>query len=165
MLPQEFKTKFIQNKVDKWLKDIDELAQIAKEEPQAALSAYNTGLSQRWTFVQRTMHGIDALFEPLEQTIRNTPIPALCGRPVSDLERSLLALPYRHGGLGIRNPVETASSAYEASVRITQPLADLIVAQNMNLSDLDREGVRAIKTEVATASENAHIAKREEIAD
>ena len=110
------------------------------------------------------MHGVDALFESIEQAIRNTLIPAICGRPVSELERSLLALPYRHGGLGIRNPVETASCAYEASVRITQPLADLIVAQNMNLLDLDRERVCAIKLEVAAERERALIAKREEIA-
>ena len=105
---EEFKHDFIRNKVNNWLKDIEELAQIAIEEPQAALSAYNTALSQRWTFVQRTMRGIGVLFEPIEQAIRNTLIPAICGRPVSDLERSLLALPYRHGGLGIRNPVESA---------------------------------------------------------
>ena len=114
--------------------------------------------------MQRTMRGIDVLFEPIEQAICNTLIPAICGRPVSDLERSLLALPYRHGGLGIRNPMESASSAYETSVRITQLLADLIVAQNMNLLELDRERVQTIKTEVAAESEKALITKREEIA-
>ena len=114
--------------------------------------------------MQRTMRGIDDLFEPIEQAICNTLIPAICGRPVSDLERTLLALPYRHGGLDIRNPVESASNAYKASVRITQPLADLIVAQNMNLLELDRERVQTIKTQVAAESEKALITKREEIA-
>ena len=67
----------------------------------------------------------------------------------------MLALPYRHGGLGIRNPVETADTAYEASVRITQPLTDLIAEQDMNLGRLDHEMVRGIKSEVAAEKERA----------
>ena len=38
------KTEYVRNKVEKWMKDVEELASIAKEEPQAALSAYNTDL-------------------------------------------------------------------------------------------------------------------------
>ena len=69
------------------MKDVLDLADIAKEEPQAALSAFNTGLSQRWKFVQRTVEGIGELFTPLEQAIRDKLIPAVCGRTVSELER------------------------------------------------------------------------------
>ena len=39
----EFRVKYINTKVEKWIKDIEKLAEIAKEEPQVALSAYNTG--------------------------------------------------------------------------------------------------------------------------
>jgi hypothetical protein len=159
-----FKSSYIRGKVEKWMKDLEELVEIAKEEPQAALCAFNTGLSQRWTFVQRTMGGIGALFQPLEDVIRQRLIPALCGRLVTDLERRMLALPYRHGGLGIRNPVVTADNAYEASVRITQPLADLIVQQEMDLSKLDRESVRVIKKEVAAERERAFVAEAKTIA-
>ena len=84
---------------------MSKLAAIANEEPQCVLSAYNTGLSQRWTFIQRTVEAISHLFQPLEDAIRNQLIPSIVGRHVSDLERRMLALPYRHGGLGIRNPV------------------------------------------------------------
>ena len=68
-------------------RDVEQMAEIAEEEPQAALSVYNTGLSQRWTFVQRIMYGISPLFQPIEDVIRQKLIPALCGRAVSDLER------------------------------------------------------------------------------
>ena len=47
------------------MKDVNNLAEIAKEEPQAALSAYNVGLCKRWTFLQRTVHGISELLQPL----------------------------------------------------------------------------------------------------
>ena len=90
---ESFKTKYVSSKVAKWIVDVEELATIAKEEPQSALSAYNTGLSHRSTFIQRTVQGISDLFTPLEESIREVLIPAIVGRPVSDLERRLLALP------------------------------------------------------------------------
>ena len=34
-------------KVDQWVKDVKQLVEIAQEEPQAVLSAFSTGLSQR----------------------------------------------------------------------------------------------------------------------
>ena len=60
------------------------------------------GLSQRWTFIQLTVQGISELFLPLEDMIRNTLIPLMICREVSELERMMIALPYRYGVLGIR---------------------------------------------------------------
>ena len=126
---EAFKLNFITKKVEKWVQDVQDLAKIAKEEPQAALSAFNVGMSQRWTFVQRTDQGISALFQPLEDAIRDQLIPTLCGKHVSDIERRMLTLPYRYGGLGIRNPVGTADAEYEASVKVSKSLSDMIVQQ------------------------------------
>ena len=47
--------------------------------------------------------------------------------------------------MGIRNPVKSASSVHEASVKITKPLADLIVAQDMDLTKLDAEVTKKSK--------------------
>lgn len=85
---ETFRNDFVSGKVEKWVKDVNELAEIAKEEPQAALCAYNMGLSQRWTFVQRTIKDISFLFEPLQEAIRNILIPAICGKVVSDIEKT-----------------------------------------------------------------------------
>ena len=82
---EAFKLNFITKKVEKWVQDVQDLVKIAKEEPQAALSAFNVGMSQRWTFVQRTVQGISALFQPLEDAIRDQLIPTLCGKHVSDI--------------------------------------------------------------------------------
>ena len=71
-----------------------ELAEIARDEPQVALSALNTGLSQRWKFVQGTIPEISHQFEPLESAIKSELIPALCGREMLDLERRIFSLPY-----------------------------------------------------------------------
>ena len=101
-----------------------QLAEIARDEPQVALSAFNTGLSQRWKFVQRTIPEISHLFEPLESAIRNELIPALCGREISDLERRIFSLPCQNGGLGILNPTATAEREYCISVTITVGCGD-----------------------------------------
>jgi len=43
---------------------------------------------------------MSALFESLENTIKDQLIPALVGWEVSDAERQIVALPLQHGGLG-----------------------------------------------------------------
>ena len=58
--------------------------------------------------MQRTIPNISDLFKPLEEIIREKLIPAVVGRKVSDVERRLIALPVRCGGLGITNPVLNA---------------------------------------------------------
>ena len=149
----DFKTQYVIKKVDKWIQDVEELATIAEEEPQCALSAFNSGLSQRWSFLQRTVAGISELFNPLEDAIRQRLIPALIGRQVSELERRMLALPYRHGGLGMRNPVLTADREYQASVAVTVDLTNLIYQQETDLNSLDIQAAKEKKGEVLTTKE------------
>jgi len=55
----------------------------------------------------------------LKNAIRDQLIPALVGREASDAERQILALPLRHGGLGLTDPQETAKTEYEHSTQIT----------------------------------------------
>ena len=83
----DYKLKYVSDKVDKWINDIVQLSKIAVEEPQAALSAFTKCICHRWSFIQRTIPGIQHLFAPLEECIRNSFIPALIGKPVSDIER------------------------------------------------------------------------------
>ena len=93
-----FKSNYVKEKVDKWIEDLEELAKLAVDEPQIALSAYTKGLCHRWAFIQRTIPGISTLFLPLEHCIRETFIPAIIGRKVSDIERRIISLPVRYGG-------------------------------------------------------------------
>ena len=128
------------------MKDVNKLAEIAKEEPQTALCAYNTvGLSQRWTFVQRTIKDIGFIFEPLEEAIRNILIPAICDKVVSDIERKLIGLPYKYKGLGIRNPVETCKDQFDQSLVITSKLTQMICRQDLDLSKLNKSVIKKKK--------------------
>ena len=121
------------------IKDVEELSEIALEEPQLALAAYTKGLCKRWTFVQRTIPDISELFLPLEHTIATKLIPSITGRHVSRLERDLLSLPIRYGGIGIQDPSKTAQLEFESSVRVTAQLTDLIYNQESTLEKLDQK--------------------------
>ena len=146
---------FTQPLVNKWVKDVEQLSKVAEEEPQSALYAFNSGLSRRWAFLQRTVTEIDQLFVPLENAIRHHLIPAIVGRQVNDTERDILALPFRFGGLGIQNPIKTAQIEYNTSKQDTSKLADLIVMQDSDVSkvnvDLVKETKRRLKTEKEAA--------------
>ena len=48
------------------------------------------------------------------------------------IEREMLALPVRLGGMGINNPTKESTYAFEASECITAPLVALILAQEIN---------------------------------
>ncbi len=65
------------------MKDVMELVEIAKSDPQCVYSAYTKSISCRWAYVQRTISDISHLFQPLEDAISQHLIPALVGRVYS----------------------------------------------------------------------------------
>ena len=131
--------------VKKWVKDVEKLSVFAEDEPQAALSAYSKGVSSRWQYLQRTVPDISEMFRPMEVAIRNKFIPALIGRPISYLERRIFALPYRYGGLAIRNPVIMSEEEYRASKTITAELTKSIVNQQKEISSINDVAVKLAK--------------------
>ena len=73
-------------------------AKIDTSQPHAAFAAITHGLSSHWTYLLKTISDIQDLLIPLEDTIHQTFIPALTGRPpCSQQERDLLSLPVRLG--------------------------------------------------------------------
>ena len=104
--------------------------------------------SNYWSFLLRTIPDINDLLQPLEDAIHQHLIPALTGRPAcSSIERDLLALPVRLGGLGLNNPSSLFSECYQSSVRITAPLAALIVSQEKD-STVDHDAIMKTKKEI-----------------
>ena len=122
---------YVSSKVKEWVQEIMHLSKIASSQPHAAYAAFAHGLSSRWSYISRTIPDIKDLLLPLESAIHQHLIPALTGRDVcSAPERDLLALPVRLGGLGLINPAQESTSAFESSKRITAPLVALIVVQD-----------------------------------
>ena len=147
------KIEYVSQKVRNWVKDIDELTEIAKDDPQSALCALNVGMHSRWKFVQRVVKDTSELFAPLEDAIRNNFLPVICGRPISDVERRMLSLLYRFGGIGVQNPMETANTEYLASIKICEPLVNLLILQETDISLLDKEVMKSKKQEVKAERE------------
>ena len=150
---EEFKVDYIQAKVKEWTDEITELSKIARTEPQAAFSAFVQGIKHKWTYAMRTVKDISHLFQPLEDAIHQKLIPSLTGQSCSDIDRKLLSLPPRLGGLGITNPVEVCEMEYENSQLLTSQLQHLIINQDVN----GQVNTEQIKAQKATIKENRKV--------
>ena len=159
----EFKKSYVSGKVQKWTEDVIELTKIAKDEPQAVYSCFTKAIAHRWSYVQRTIPEIDRLFAPLEEAIREKLIPAIVGRKVSDLERRILALPIRHGGMGIANPTKTSGHEHDASLRITDNLTRIIYNQENDFTNYQLEDVKQEINRVKAEKEERFKKEYEEI--
>ena len=62
-------------------------------------------------------------------------IPAITERKCNQLDRYILALPVRFGGLDLRNPSLEARRKYASSVKVTKPLVEQIVSQSHQLPE------------------------------
>ena len=147
---ENFKEQYVTNKIRKWVEDVEELADIAQDEPQLVYSSFTKAICHRWTYVQRTIPNIEHHFEKLEEAIRDKLIPALIGRNVSNIERQILALPVRFGGMGIANPTES-SKQFAASTKITENLTRVTCNQEKDFSNYDVDEVR--KTIIAVKAQ------------
>ena len=69
--------------------------------------------------------------QPIEHTIRTKLISALTGRPPpNDIERDLLPLPARLGGIALANPTQATATEFITSNKITEALQTAIVQQD-----------------------------------
>ena len=102
---EEYMKAFVADKVQQWAGELEQLATIARSQPHAAHAAFTHGMTSKWTYLTRTMPDIGPSLLPLDTIIRTKLIPALTGRPPpNDMERDLLALPARLGGIALANP-------------------------------------------------------------
>ena len=160
---QEHRDEYVKKKVSKWVKDIEQLAKIATEEPQNAYAAFTKAICMRWSVVQRTIPDTKDYFVPLEETIREKLIPAILGRKVTDTERKLISLPVRMGGLGIQNPTITADIEFRSSSIITTNLTELIENQEINLNNYDITRVQADINQIKSEKQEILAQRLEEV--
>lgn len=128
---EEFIESFIQEKVATWLSELSTLASFAASQPHAAYCAFTHGFVHKFNFICRVQSNICNLLQPVEDFIAHSLVPVLTGRPpIGSIERDLVALPVRLGGLGLPKITEIAKMEYDASREISQPLSDIIVCKN-----------------------------------
>ena len=111
----------IQKKVAKWCLQLKTLCSIAITQPHAPFAAFTHSVVHQWTYLARTVPNIGTFFTPIEDIIRSNLIPSLTGRaPPGDLERLLLSLPPRLGGLGFTIPTNLSAIEFDASMTVTK---------------------------------------------
>ena len=127
---RSFAEQYVTERVTTWTKELSKLATIARTHPQAAYCAFVHAIRSKWLYLARIVPDLQDLLQPLEDAIRQIFIPALTGRvSPGDLERELLSLPARLGGLGLVNPVMMADNEHQASLHLTSTLVCLLAQQ------------------------------------
>lgn len=136
-------------KVEGRKKELETLSEIAQTQIHAAYVALTHGLCSKWSFLSRSVEGIDELLKPLEEVIVHKLMPALTGRSaISQAERELLSLPARLGGIGIPNSSLQAPSQYDASKQITATLSTMILEQSHSIPQTTKEDQKKIKADM-----------------
>ena len=146
---RSFTEEYVSKKVKSWCDEILTLSTIAKTHPHSAYGAFVHGILHKWNYVMRTIESVGSLFQPLEDVLHQHFIPALTGRdPCSEVERELLALPCRLGGLNIPNPTTICEFQFSASKKLSGPLASLILRQS---DEFSIPSLHSIKSEIRRA--------------
>ena len=118
-----FADEFVAAKVRELELELQALARIATTQPQAAYSALSQGVAGKWLYLARTIPEAGQHLQPLEDSLHQRLLPAITGRdPAGDLERDILALPARHGGMGISKPPQVAILQHQSSMSLTANL-------------------------------------------
>ena len=162
---KDFVKSFVSNMVADWKKELLDLTQICKQEPQVCYAAYVFGLSKRWLYLMRTTPEVAKLFEPLECCISDQFLPTLFKSFNADTLRSITTLPAKFGGLSMFDPAQTAPDEYKYSAAATEPLVRLILEQKLifDAEDKVQEEVRLAKTSIATAKSDKFKHLQEEL--
>ena len=130
---QKFVEQYVSGLVEEWLAELQTLSDIAKTEPQAALSCLTHGLQSKYTFLLRTTPDIIELVQPIQTFIEDTLLPNIFGRAISDELMRVAKLPCREGGLGIIDL--TRQSFLEKSLYISEPLIESVVSGSFELME------------------------------
>ena len=140
---RSYLNEYVNEKVEEWVKEIINLDDFATTQPQESYAVYTFGLKHRWTYFLRTLPDMQDLLQPLEKAITKFLLPALVDHKCSPLEREILALPVKKGGIRITNPCIEATLEYSVSKKVTTLLVEQIQEQIHELPD--DSGVHELK--------------------
>ena len=134
-----------QEKVDKWLREMEFLTEISKNQPHAAYVAFTKGFKSKFTYHLRTIESFEEYVDPIEEVIHTSFLPSLFGRaePLPEELKELVNLSPAQGGIGIRRE---SSEQFNASLGITAPHLNCIVTQGS--TNPERELMEERKREI-----------------
>ena len=110
---QEYRDEYVINKTDQIANEWNNLCEIAKLEPQAAYSCFVSGFKHKLNYILKTISDISHPLKPIDDIILTNFIPAITDRiKVNQIERKLLSLPAKYGGLAIPIFAEISDGEY-----------------------------------------------------
>ena len=150
--------KWIDPKIEEWIAGVIALSKVATRYPQTAYAGLAFSLQAEWQYVQRVIPHLDEAFAPMELAIAQIFIPALLNCTIEEVTplRSLIALPVRHGGLGIMDPTTTSTSNYLASTAITSLLTNSLVHSKPLCAQEHRKTAATKRADAKTRLKDRH---------
>jgi hypothetical protein len=120
---------WLEPQITKWVESVTTLSKVAYRYPQTAYAGLAHSLQAEWQYLQRVTPHIAQAFAPVEAAIAQHFLPALLDSSADEIAtlRPLLALPVRHGGLGIPDPTTTSEHCYLTSNAITSLLKESLI--------------------------------------
>jgi hypothetical protein len=155
---KEAQDAWIQSETEGWAEAVEKVSLVAKNFPQSAYAALQKSLQQRWQFVQRVTKDIGGNFESIQDAIEATFLPALFDDVLeeNDPRVKLAALPVKHAGLAIPNPVESAAANFAASSLCVSHLREAIVGETDFRSADHLATMREARQEIKTRNKTKY---------
>ena len=127
---EQFCTSQLQQLVAKWTEELKSLIELAGPQPQSAYAVLTKGLVGKWLYHLRCSPCPDHLLKEMDALISDELLQALfgCGVPETQGARALMELPARCGGIALPILSRMAPIEHSASMHVTQPLVDMIIA-------------------------------------
>ena len=92
-----FIQKYVQRKVEGWVKEVLQLSKIAETQAHTAYAAFTHGLASKWNYLLRVTDweelSLSEILKPLESAIQSQFIPALTGQPQGRIQRGFERTP------------------------------------------------------------------------
>ncbi|CEM36959.1 unnamed protein product [Vitrella brassicaformis CCMP3155] len=150
---------FLCEKVKGRVHGVRALASAARNFPHTAHAAMTRSLQMEWDYVFRVVLTDECALSPLREAIAKE-LPLL-GGPVTPSEVDLMLLPARHGGTGIRDPLDRAAAAYPASHASTKVVSKPVQGKAPFYPGDHRATIRHALTQSKQQQDSAYKAKRE----
>ena len=96
-----FRTKYVNEKVTDWCNELKILSKFEKSQPQAAYAAFCFGEQNKFSYFLRTIPEMNDLMQPVDKIVQNLLLPAISGEKFFAKERELYLFLVRSEGLGI----------------------------------------------------------------
>ena len=86
----DFRTKYMNEKVTKWCSELKILSEFAKSQPQVAYAAFCFGEQNKSSYFLRNIPGMNDLIKLVDEIVQNVLLPTIIGETISEKEENYI---------------------------------------------------------------------------